>query len=128
MTEPVGAPLPAADVALALRPFGESRMLPAAAYTSPAVFAWEQRHLFAASWTCLGREDDVFDGTTTQRGLVAGSVPVLLTRDNGVHAFADTCRHRGHELMGAAGCSARRSITCPYHGWSYRLDGSLLNA
>jgi Rieske 2Fe-2S family protein len=40
----------------ALAPFGRSRMLPAAAYTSPSVLAWEQRHLFAGTWTCVGRE------------------------------------------------------------------------
>ena len=42
-------PLPAADLAAALAPFGTSRMLPGAAYTSPEVLAWERRHLFAAA-------------------------------------------------------------------------------
>src|SRR6059058_246939 len=121
---------PDVDVTEALKPFGESRMLPSAAYTSAEVFAWEQRELFAGTWTCLGRVADLFSGTTSQRGCTAGDVPVLVTRDGDgqVHAFADTCRHRGHELLGADGCSARRSITCPYHGWTYALDGSLHNA
>jgi glycine betaine catabolism A len=121
---------PGVDVTEALKPFGESRMLPAAAYTSAQVFGWEQRELFAGSWTCLGRVVENFAGTTSQRGFTAGDVPVLVTRDGDgrLHAFADTCRHRGHELLGATGCSARRSITCPYHGWTYALDGSLHNA
>src|SRR3954452_19785711 len=120
---------PGVDVTQALKPFGSSRMLPAAAYTSPDVFTWERRELFAATWTCVGRPPSLFDGTTTQRGVVVGGVPVLLTRDGSyVRAFADTCRHRGHELLGNGGCSVRRSVTCPYHGWTYALDGSLHNA
>src|SRR4051794_12614566 len=100
---------PNVDVTEALKPFGSSRMLPAEAYTSPEVFAWEQRELFAGTWACVGRVAELFDGTTSQRGVVVGGVPVLLTRaDDGVLAFADTCRHRGHELLGAGGCSARR--------------------
>jgi hypothetical protein len=57
---------------LAMQPFGRSRMLPAAAYTSPEVFAWERRHLFAGTWTCLGREQELRsagDTTVTQRSV-----------------------------------------------------------
>jgi Rieske 2Fe-2S family protein len=60
-----------------------------------------------------------------------GDVPVLLTATAGtdeVRAFADTCRHRGHELMGEGGCAGTPTISCPYHAWSYRLDGSLVAA
>ena len=53
------APLSAAGVADALRPFGQSRMLPRAAYVDPAVFAWEQRHFFAGGWLCVGRSDQL---------------------------------------------------------------------
>ncbi|HEX3907577.1 MAG TPA: aromatic ring-hydroxylating dioxygenase subunit alpha [Mycobacteriales bacterium] len=131
------APLPPDAVAAAARPFGASRMLPAAAYSSEAVFRWEQRHLFAAGWYCLGRRDELMPDGSTQRGIRVGDVPVLLTQPAGaadepgidsVHAFADTCRHRGHELMGDGGCAAGAAITCPYHAWSYRLDGSLIAA
>jgi Rieske 2Fe-2S family protein len=52
------APVDPAALADALRPFGSSRTLPAAAYTDPAVLAWERRHLFAAAWVCVGRADD----------------------------------------------------------------------
>jgi Rieske 2Fe-2S family protein len=46
------------ELADALRPFGQSRMLPAAAYTSARVLAWQRRHLFAGGWTCVGRQPD----------------------------------------------------------------------
>lgn len=116
-----------------LRPFAESTMLPAAAYTSPEVFAWEQRHLFAGTWTCVGRSADLYRETgepeVRQRAVVVGDVPVLLAFAEGApRAFANTCRHRGHELLAAGESSTHRSVVCPYHGWSYRLDGSLRTA
>ena len=55
------APLDRDAVAAALRPFGSSRALPGAAYTSAAVLDWERRHLFAGGWTC---SEHIF-GTTT---------------------------------------------------------------
>ncbi len=50
-------PLDAQSLTPALRPFGESTMLPGPAYTSEDVLAWERRNLFAGSWTCVGRTD-----------------------------------------------------------------------
>jgi len=114
-----------------LHPFGESTMLPAAAYTSGDVLAWERRHLFAGTWVCVGRQRDLDgrqDGSpVTQRAVMVGDVPVLLTfaADGTPRAFANTCRHRGHELVATDDSSRTRSVVCPYHGWSYRLDGSL---
>ena len=111
-------------------------MLPATAYTSDEVLAWERRHLFAGTWTCLGRLDellpDQLDGRpATQRAVMVGDVAALLTRDGDdgrVRMFANTCRHRAHELLPGDGGSTRRSVTCPYHAWSYDLAGSLLAA
>jgi glycine betaine catabolism A len=110
-----------------LRPFGESTMLPAAAYTSNDVLAWEQRRLFAGTWTCVGRAAEL--GQTRQHALKVGDVPVLLTSTDGqLRAFANTCRHRGHELLPDGAESDSRGLVCPYHAWSYTLDGSLLVA
>ncbi len=73
---------PLETVRRAARPDGEpERMLPAEAYTSDAVLAWEQRHLFAGSWTCLGRVDDLFpagEGAVTQRAVCVGDVSALV--------------------------------------------------
>jgi phenylpropionate dioxygenase-like ring-hydroxylating dioxygenase large terminal subunit len=120
------APLDTASVMAALRAHGESVMLPAAAYTSADVYAWELRHVFAAAWTCLGRVDDLTDGGHTQRAVEVGDVGVLLTvSGGGPQAFANVCRHRGHELLPVGGVAGHRAVVCPYHGWSYRLDGAL---
>jgi glycine betaine catabolism A len=110
-------------------------MLPALAYTSPEVLGWELRHVFAGTWTCLGRLDQLLP-QALQRAVAVGDVPGLLVRDGErVRLFANTCRHRGHELLapggeepGAGVTSGHRSVVCPYHAWSYRLDGSLLAA
>lgn len=113
----------------ALRPFGESRMLPAEAYTSDAVLAWERRHLFAGSWMCLGRTGQLRDAGR-QCGRRAGDVGVVLTfgDDGTVRAFANTCRHRAHELVPDGESIDRPALVCPYHGWAYGLDGRLRTA
>jgi glycine betaine catabolism A len=123
------APIDPAALATALRPFGESTMLPAAAYTTPDVLAWERRHLFAGTWTALGRTVDVA-AAGNQRAVTVGDVGVLLTfsADGGPRAFANVCRHRGHELLTDGATAERPAVLCPYHGWSYTLDGRLRTA
>jgi glycine betaine catabolism A len=123
---PAPAPIDPAGLADALRPFGESRMLPRAAYTDPAVFAWEQRHFFGGGWLCVGRSDQI-PNPGDQRAEPAGAGSFLLVRgDDGVlRAFANTCRHRGHELLPCGGSASARAIICPYHSWTYSLNGGL---
>src|ERR1700759_5849336 len=95
-----------------------TRMLPAESYTSTEVLDWERRHLFAASWTCLGRPEDLLPTTgtkpVTQRAVVVGDVACVLVRDEGggIRMFPNTCRHRGHELLAEDETSTRRSIQC----------------
>ena len=134
------APVTESGLASALRPFGESTMLPAEAYTSDEVLAWERRHFFAGSWVCVGRVEALLPDGTTQHACTVGDVPVLLVREPGssasasasasaeVRAFANTCRHRGHELLGDGESSSKRALVCPYHAWSYDLAGCLLAA
>jgi Rieske 2Fe-2S family protein len=123
------APVPSAELAAALAPFGSSRMLPRSAYVSPEVFAWEQANIFSR-WMCVGHAADLAEAGA-QKAVATGAGGVLLVRgdDGTLRAFANTCRHRGHELLacGAAAIS-RRAVVCPYHSWSYKLDGSLRNA
>ena len=134
------APLDAAALDATLRPFGESVMLPATAYTDPAVLAWERRHLFAAAWTPIGRTAELA-ARGSQGAFTVGDVGVLVTfSDPGVsggrhspdqaavRAFANVCRHRAHELLAVGQTADRRAVLCPYHGWSYGLDGALRTA
>jgi glycine betaine catabolism A len=126
MLDATAPPFDPVDLEPALRPFGQSRMLPRDAYVSPRVFAFEQERFFAGSWTCVGREGDL-EGTGAQRAVRVGGAGALLVRgtDGRARAFANTCRHRGHELLGVGQETTRRTVLCPYHAWTYDLDGSL---
>src|SRR5499427_5494987 len=123
------APLDPAGVAASLAPFGQSRMLPPAAYVDPAVFEWEQRHFFGGGWLCVGRDDQLAN-PGDQRAEPAGTGSVLLTRDDAgaLRAFANTCRHRGHELLPCGASASQNAIICPYHCWTYALNGTLCGA
>ncbi len=109
-----------------LDPTGSGRMLPREAYIADDVLAWEREHFFAASWLCAGRVNDMRE-PGQRRGVQVGGEPVLLVRDNerALRAFANTCRHRGHELLACGATAKRGAIHCPYHAWTYALDGAL---
>ncbi len=120
------APLDRAGVEDALRTFGQSRMLPREAYVDPAVFEWEQRHFFGCGWICVARSDQLAE-PGDQRADATGTGSVLLVRgeDGELRAFANTCRHRGHELLPCGEGTRQKMIICPYHAWTYSLDGDL---
>jgi len=122
------APLDATALERALLPFGQSTMLPRAAYTDEAVFRWENRH-FLSELMCVGLSGELPD-PGDQRAEAAGEGSVLLVRgeDGAVRAFANTCRHRGHELLPCGGQTRQGAIICPYHAWTYALDGQLRHA
>lgn len=104
-------------------PHVEACTLPGAAYHDPEVFAWEQRVLFPQSWVCIGRSDEL-GSPGDRRALTVGAEPVVVTRDAGgtLHALSNVCRHRGHEVV-AVGDSTGTNLRCPYHAWTYALDG-----
>ena len=124
------APLDPAALAESLLPFGQSRMLPRAAYVDPAVFAWEQKHFFERRLDLRRVQLAELAEPGDQRAVPVGAGSVLLSRDDDgvLHAFANTCRHRGHELLPCGGSAQRPSIVCPYHSWTYELDGGLRTA
>ena len=103
-------------------------MLPPEAYTTAEVFEWEKANFFSG-WQCIGRSADIAKAGM-QRADRVGDTTVLLARgeDLVLRAFANVCRHRGHELLPCGGEKTARAITCPYHLWSYRLDGDLFSA
>jgi Rieske 2Fe-2S family protein len=120
------APIDQSGLAAALRPFGESRMLPPAAYLDPAVFGWEQRHFFGGGWLCVGLSAQL-PQPGDQRAEQAGAGSVLLVRgeDGVLRGFANYCRHRGHELLPCGTTERRNAVICPYHSWTYSLSGGL---
>ena len=102
-----------------------ARGLPAAAYTSEAFFALENERIFSASWVFAGFAHEMARAGDVMPVTVAGR-PVLLVRDAGhrIRAFHNVCRHRCLKLVDEPG-NAGRAIRCPYHSWTYGLDGTL---
>ena len=122
------APVDLEEVRLSLTPFGESRMLPRAAYLEDDVLAWERKHLFS-EWVCVGRAEGLL-GPRSAKAVSVGQTSVLLTRDSAgsLHAFENACRHRGHEMLPCGGSSDAKLLACPYHAWTYTHDGRLKRA
>ena len=103
------------------------RTLPYDWYSDPAVLRLEQERVFGRSWQYAARLDQVAEpGQLTSAW--AGMLPVLLVRgrDGELRGFVNVCRHRGHVLC--EGDARRETIQCPYHAWTYALDGSLRRA
>jgi Rieske 2Fe-2S family protein len=127
---PERAPIDPALLERSTAPFPDARTLPAEAYLSPEVFAWENAHFFEGAWMCVGRSTDLLE-SGDQRAVRIGSEAILLVRgkDGTLRGFFDTCRHRGHELLPHGEEPIRRGfIRCPYHSWTYGLDGMFRTA
>jgi glycine betaine catabolism A len=118
------APIDPSSLEPVTRPLAEARTLPAAAYASDAVFAWERARFFAGAWVCVGRTDDLA-APGDQKAVAVGGASLLLVRDHdgALHAWHNVCRHRGHELLPPGGTRKGRAIRCPYHDWVYGLGG-----
>lgn len=103
--------------------------LPGRYYTSEAIFADERERIFGRRWLCVGRASDIPRPGDYAVAQVGGeSLIVVRGKDGRARAFYNVCRHRGTRL-----CSVDRGhfvggIACPYHAWTYGLDGALLAA
>ncbi len=109
--------------------------LPRSAYVDDEVWQRERERIFARGWVCVGRESDVGGEAGSFRRVELAGESLLLVRDEsgGLAAFANVCAHRGSELVDStdAACASgrfARVIRCPYHLWTYELDGRLRGA
>jgi carnitine monooxygenase subunit len=101
--------------------------LPASWYTAPAVHERERERLFARSWTYAGPAEWVTEPGSYFAAHI-GHIPVAVVRgsDGTLRGLVNVCRHRGHLVVEGAGC--RETLQCPYHAWTYGLDGKLRRA
>ena len=96
-------------------------------YTDGGVFAAEMDRVFARSWVMVGHASEVAEPGMVITARV-GDESVLVANDGGqLRAMFNVCQHRGHELVTSETACLDR-ITCPYHAWTYGLDGRLLHA
>jgi Rieske 2Fe-2S family protein len=98
-------------------------------YTDAALFRRELDELFGGLWLCAGREDAVpRPGDFLVREVGDESIVVSRAEDGLLHAFYNVCRHRGARVVAEARGEGRRHFVCPYHAWTYGLDGRLQQA
>lgn len=109
------------------RDYGSAQSLIPAAYHDLDLYALECERLFRTEWICLGRLAEVpKPGDYICRDIVGAPVFVVRQRDESVRAFANVCVHRSAQLLQDSGHVSR--ISCPYHSWTYELDGQLIGA
>ena len=118
--------LPADLVAHINRPTIDAAGLPNEAYTSESFLALERDRLFATTWTCIGHACTI-PASGDARPVDFLGQPLLMVRDGAgrVRVFHNVCSHRGNQLVREP-CRFAARIRCPYHAWTYGLDGALL--
>ena len=104
-----------------------NRTLPWGWYSDPAVLELERDRIFRRSWQYVGHTGEVAEPGSFATTRV-GDVPVVLVRDreDTLRAFLNVCRHRGSIICDGSG--RRETLQCPYHAWTYGLDGRLITA
>jgi Rieske 2Fe-2S family protein len=103
--------------------------LPGDHYTDPEVFALEQERIFESMWFCAARASELArPGQFRTYQVGRESVLISRSRDGSIRAFLNICRHRGAKLCTAESGEVKRAFQCPYHAWTYGLDGKLVAA
>ena len=103
--------------------------LPADYYTDQDRFRVEMDRLFTQDWICAGRVEQVESpGQFFLRELAGESIIITRSASGPLQAFYNVCRHRGTRLCTEAAGRFAGSIQCPYHAWTYTLDGRLVGA
>lgn len=114
--------------------------LPSSWYLEDRYYQLEKEHIFCSEWVCVGREEEIPNAADHRvLELYGESILLLRNREGVLKAFYNVCRHRGarlcpgqHEddsiLALKGGVVGGRNIVCPYHAWTYDLDGQLVKA
>src|SRR5438105_15365548 len=105
-----------------------AKTLPQKYFISPEIFAKEEERIFSMQWVLAGHQSKIVqagDYFTTQ--VASESVIVVRDQRSSIRGFYNTCRHRGTRLCPDP-TGQVRAIQCPYHAWTYALDGRLIGA
>jgi Rieske 2Fe-2S family protein len=116
-----------AELARSLEPLEAARHAAGFVYASPEVFDLEKERLFMKDWLCVAREEEIERPGDYLTHNVMGE-PIVLARsaDGTIRAFYNMCLHRGVEIAQGSGNTKR--FKCPYHAWTYDLEGRLVGA
>jgi phenylpropionate dioxygenase-like ring-hydroxylating dioxygenase large terminal subunit len=111
----------------AARDVSEAQSLPPEIYHHPDILQLEKERLFRRGWICVGRTAEVPDaGDYISVDIIDQAVFVIRQKDGSISAFPNVCLHRCSHLLAGRGHVSR--ISCPYHSWTYALDGQLVGA
>lgn len=104
------------------------KTLPQPFYTDPDIFRFEMSSIFARSWVLVGFEAEL-PVPGAHLAVTIGRNPILIVkgRDDNIRAFHNSCRHRGSQICPDGRAQTGRLI-CPYHKWTYDLQGRLIGA
>src|SRR5881296_3622238 len=105
-----------------------AKTLPQRYFVSPEIFAEEKEKIFSRQWVLVGHQSQIAEAGDYFTAEVAGESLIIVRDKRGeIHGFYNVCRHRGSRLIEKRhGQSA--AIQCPYHAWTYALDGRLIGA
>jgi choline monooxygenase len=111
----------------AMAPIQHARHAPAYVYTSQQVLDYEKETIFLKDWLCIGREEEIEKpGDYLTFDVVGEPIVVVRTQNGEINAFSNICLHRGVRIVEGSG--NKRGFSCPFHGWSYKLEGRLIGA
>ena len=120
-----------ADMDQSVLDIGEARSLPPKIYTSPGFYEFEKEAIFYREWLGVGHQSqipnprDYFTVTVVDEPLI-----VVRQEDGSIKVLSAICRHRGHPVIPGEDHNPKncRAFTCPYHHWTYGIDGQLRGA
>lgn len=97
-------------------------------YLDKEIFDLEMKHLFNSAWIYVGHESQI-PNTGDYISTFLGESPVLMIRNSQgeIHVLMNRCAHKGARIVSEASGNVGKMLRCPYHAWTYRLDGSLLS-
>jgi Rieske 2Fe-2S family protein len=115
-----------------------AKTLPQRYFVSPEIFAEEQKRIFAGQWVLAGHQSQIaklgdyfvadVGPPSADSGVAKESLIIVRDKNGKVHGFYNVCRHRGTRLCEAESGHLSAAIQCPYHAWTYGLDGRLIGA
>src|SRR5438309_3205699 len=109
-------------------PSPSAKSLPQKYFVSPDIFAKEQSEIFSKQWLLVGHQSQIAKSSDYFLAQIAGeSLIVVRDQTSAIKGFYNVCRHRGARLKEDASGHAS-AIQCPYHAWTYALDGRLIGA
>jgi Rieske 2Fe-2S family protein len=109
-------------------PSPSAKSLPQKYFVSPDIFVKEQAEIFSKEWLLVGHQSQISDaGDYVVQQVIGESLIVIRDKSGEIRGFFNVCRHRGTRLKEDA-CGHASAIQCPYHAWTYGLDGRLIGA